>query len=109
MDENKIIMLCQIVSKIIYENQLPDEDAVRKILEEKGKKEEEDRGTCLATVIEKELEKAIKSGQICEEHVGLYKSVFEKMIRESEIGNMPASELSDMLNGNCKPEKERCT
>ena len=97
MDENKIIMLCQIVSKIIDENQLPDEDAVRKILEEKGKKEEGDRGTCLATVIEKELEKAIKSGQICEEHVGLYKSVFEKMIRESEIGNMPASELSDML------------
>ena len=76
MDENKIIMLCQIVSKIIDENQLPDEDAVRKILEEKGKKEEGDRGTCLATVIEKELEKAIKSGQICEEHVGLYKSVF---------------------------------
>ena len=97
MDENKIIMLCQIVSKIIDENQLPDEDAVRKILEEKGKKEEGDRGTCLATVIEKELEKAIKSGQICEEHVGLYKSVFEKMIRESEIGNMPAKELSDIL------------
>ena len=96
MDENKIIMLCQIVSKIIDENQLPDEDAVRKILEEKGKKEE-DRGICLASVIENELEKAIQSGQICEEHVGLYKSVFEKMIRESEIGNMPASELSDML------------
>lgn len=37
MDENKIIMLCQIVSKIIYENQLPDEDAVRKILGEKEK------------------------------------------------------------------------
>ncbi len=96
MDENKIIMLCQIVSKIIDENQLPDEDAVRKILEEKGKKEEYSK-ICLATVIEKELEKAIESGQICEEHVGLYKSVFEKMIRESEIGNMPASELSDML------------
>ena len=96
MDENKIIMLCQIVSKIIDENQLPDEDAVRKILEEKGKKEE-DRGICLASVIENELEKAIQSGQICEEHVGLYKSVFEKMIRESEIGNMPAKELSDIL------------
>ena len=96
MDENKIIMLCQIVSKIIDENQLPDEDAVRKILEEKGKKEE-DRGICLASVIENELKKAIQSGQICEEHIGLYKSVFEKMIRESEFGNIPATELSDML------------
>ena len=97
MDENKIIMLCQIVSKIIYENQLPDEDAVRKILGKKRKKEEEDRGTCLASVIETELKKAIQSGQICEEHIGLYKSVFEKMIRESEFGNIPATELSDML------------
>ena len=97
MDENKIIMLCQIVSKIIYENQLPDEDAVRKILGKKRKKGEEDRGTCLASVIENELKKAIQSGQICEEHVGLYKSVFEKMIRESEFGNIPATELSDML------------
>ena len=97
MDENKIIMLCQIVSKIIYENQLPDEDAVRKILGKKRKKEEEDRGTCLASVIENELKKAIQSGQICEEHIGLYKSVFEKMIRESEFGNIPATELSDML------------
>ena len=97
MDENKIIMLCQIVSKIIDENQLQDEDAVRKILEEKGKKEEENRGICLASVIENELKKAIQSGQICEEHIGLYKSVFEKMIRESEFGNIPATELSDML------------
>ena len=97
MDENKIIMLCQIVSKIIDENQLPDEDAVRKILEEKGKKEEEDRGTCLASVIKIELEKAIQSGQICESNVGLYQSVFNKSIKNSEFGNIPASELSDML------------
>lgn len=97
MDENKIIMLCQIVSKIIDENQLPDEDAVRKILEEKGKKEEEDRGTCLASVIKIELEKAIQSGQICESNVGLYQSVFEECFEKNEIGKIPAAELSDLI------------
>lgn len=86
-----------MVRQIIDEDKLADEAEIRRILEEKGKKEEEDRGICLASVIENELEKAIQSGQICEEHVGLYKSIFEKMIRESEIGNMPAKELSDIL------------
>lgn len=97
MDENKIIMLCQIVSKIIDENQLPDEDAVRKILEEKGKKEEEERGTCLASVIKIELEKAIRSGQICKSNVGLYQSVFEECFEKNEIGKIPAAELSDLI------------
>ena len=94
--DDKITIICKMVRQIINEYKLLDEDEVRRILEEKGKKEE-DRGICLASVIENELEKAIQSGQICEEHVGLYKSVFEKMIRESEIGNMPAKELSDIL------------
>ena len=83
--DDKITIICKMVRQIINEYKLLDEDEVRRILEEKGKKEE-DRGICLASVIENELEKAIQSGQICEEHVGLYKSVFEKMIRESEIG-----------------------
>ncbi len=39
--EDKITVLCQIVNQIIDENQLPDEDKIRKILEEKGKKEED--------------------------------------------------------------------
>ena len=94
--DDKITIICKMVRQIINEYKLLDEDEVRRILEEKGKKEE-DRGICLASVIENELEKAIQSVQICEEHVGLYKSVFEKMIRESEIGNMPAKELSDIL------------
>ena len=100
MEENKIVMLCQIVSRIISENQLPDvaEAELRKILEEeKPKKKEEDRKICLTSVIEKELEKAIQLGQICESNAGLYQSVFDKSIKNSEIGNMPASELSDML------------
>ena len=95
--EDKITVICKMVRQIIDEDKLADEAEIRRILEEKGKKEEEDRGICLASVIENELEKAIQSGQICEEHVGLYKSIFEKMIRESEIGNMPAKELSDIL------------
>lgn len=95
--EDKITVLCQIVNQIIDENQLPDEDKIRKILEEKVKKDEKNRETCLATVIEKELEKAIKSGQICESNISLYKSVFEKSIKKSIIGNMPVEELSDML------------
>ncbi len=94
--DDKITIICKMVRQIIDEDNLADEAEIRRILEEKGKKEE-DRGICLASVIEKELEKAIKSGQICESNVGLYQSVFEKMIRESEIGNMPAEELSDML------------
>lgn len=94
--EDKITVICRMVSQIINEYKLPDETEIRKILEEKVKKEE-DRGICLASVIEKELEKAIKSGQICESNVGLYQSVFNKSIKNSEFGNIPASELSDML------------
>ena len=94
--EDKITVICRMVSQIINEYKLPDETEIRKILEEKVKKEE-DRGICLASVIEKELEKAIKSGQICESNVGLYQSVFSKSIKNSEFGNIPASELSDML------------
>lgn len=94
--EDKITILCQIVNQIIDEDQLPDEAEIRKILEEKVKMEKE-IGVCLASVIEKELENAIRTGQICEENVELYKSVFDKVIRESEIGNMPAEDLSDML------------
>lgn len=94
--EEKITVLCQLVSQIMDEYQLPDEAEIRKILEEKVKKKEE-IGVCLASVIEKELEKAIKSGQICEENAGMYWSVFEKSIKKSEIGNMPVKELSDIL------------
>ncbi len=94
--EDKITIICKMVRQIIDEDKLADEAEIRRILEEKGKKEEE-RGICLASVIEKELEKAIKSGQICESNVGLYQSVFSKSIKNSEFGNIPASELSDML------------
>ncbi len=99
MEENKVTTLGDMIKQIINENQLSevDEAEIQKLLEEKGKKKEEDRGTCLASVIEKELENAIRTGQICEENVELYKSVFDKVIRESEIGNMPAEDLSDML------------
>lgn len=100
MEENKIVMLCQIVSRIISENQLPDaaEAELQKILEEeKPKKKEEDRKICLTSVIETELEKAIKSGQICESSVRMYQTVFNKSIKNSEIGNMSATELSDIL------------
>lgn len=100
MEENKIVMLCQIVSRIISENQLPDaaEAELRKILEEETpEKKEEDRKICLTSVIETELEKAIKSGQICESSVRMYQTVFNKSIKNSEIGNMSATELSDIL------------
>lgn len=100
MEENKIVMLCQIVSRIISENQLPDaaEAELRKILEEETpEKKEEDRKICLTSVIETELEKAIKLGQICESSVRMYQTVFNKSIKNSEIGNMSATELSDIL------------
>ena len=97
MKENEKTTLGDMIKQIINENQLSDADEteIRKILEEKRNKEEE-KG-CLVSVIEIELEKAIKSGQICEENIGLYKSVFEKIIKRSEIGNMPAIELSNDL------------
>lgn len=98
MEENKAITLGDMIKQIIRENQLSDVDeaGIRKILEERAKKEE-DKGTCLVSIIEIELEKAIKSGQIYEENTRLYKSVFENIIKKSEIGNMPARELSDLL------------
>lgn len=95
--EDKITVLCQVVSQIIADNQLQDEDTIRKILEEKVKMKEEDSKICLASIIEKELVCAIKSGQICETNAGLYQSVFDKSIKNSEIGNMPVAELSNML------------
>ena len=82
--EDKITVLCQIVNQIIDDNQLPDEDAIRKILEEKVKTKEEIR-VCLASVIEKELQKAIKSGQICEENAGMYWSVFEECFEKMKL------------------------
>ena len=99
MDENKIVMLCQIVSRIISENQLPDEaeTGLRKILEEEKTKKKEDSKICLISVIQKELESAIKRGQICEADVGLYQSVFEECFEKNEIGKIPAAELSDMI------------
>ncbi len=99
--EDKITVICQIVRQIINENQLleMDEAELGKILEykEKTKKKEEDSKICLTSVIEKELENAIKTGQICESNAGMYQYVFDKSIKNSEIGNIPASELSDML------------
>ena len=65
-------------------NQLPDEDAIRKILEEKVKTKEEIR-VCLASVIEKELQKAIKSGQICEENAGMYWSVLKSVLKKMKL------------------------
>lgn len=95
--EDKITVLCQIVRQIIDDNQLPDEAEIRKILEEKVKTKEEDSKICLASIIEKELVCAIKSGQICEENAGMYWSVFEECFEKNEIGKIPAAELSDML------------
>lgn len=97
MEENKVATLGDMIKQIIKENHLSqaDEADIRKILEEKGKKEEEK--VCLATVIERELEKAINSGQICKETAGSFRSVFEKSIKKSEIGNIPTAELSDIL------------
>ncbi len=99
--EDKITVICQMVRQIINENQLleMDEAELGKILEykEKTKKKEEDSKICLTSVIEKELENAIKTGQICESNAGMYQYVFDKSIKNSEIGNMPAEDLSDML------------
>ena len=98
--EDKITVICQIVRQIINENQLleMDEAELGKILEDKEKtKKKEDSKICLTSVIEKELESAIKRGQICEANTGMYQYVFDKSIKNSEIGNMPVAELSDML------------
>lgn len=98
MEENKVTTLGDMIKQIINENQLSevDEAEIQKMLEEKGKKKEE-MGTCLAAVVERELEKAIKSGQICGSHAGLYQSVFQECFEKSEIASIPAAELSDIL------------
>ena len=59
--DDKITIICKMVRQIIDEDKLADEAEIRRILEEKGKKEEEDRGTCLASVIKIELENVIKT------------------------------------------------
>ena len=64
MKENEKTILYQMLSQIITRNQLTELEKIelRKILENKERKEE--GKVCLASVIEEELEKAIKSGQI---------------------------------------------
>lgn len=86
MEENKVITLGDMIKQIINENQLSevDEAEIQKLLEEKEKKKEE-MGTCLAVVVERELEKAIKSGQICESHAGLYQSVFRSVLKKVKL------------------------
>ena len=97
MEENKVTTLGDMIKQIIKENHLSvvDETAIRKMLEEKAKKEEDK--VCLVSVIEKELEKAINSGQIFESNVGVYLSVFRECFEKSEIASIPAEELSDIL------------
>lgn len=100
MEENKAITLSGIIKQIIKENHLSevDEDEIRKILEEKGKRDE-DRGTCLAVIVEKEMEKNIKNGiemgEISESAKKLSESIIKEYFKKSEIGNIPSYELSE--------------
>lgn len=99
MEENKAGTLCDLIKQIIRENHLSDVDEaeIRKMLEEKGKKEEDK--VCLATVVEKEMEKNIKNGieigEISEPVKKLSESIIEGYFKKSEIGNMSVDELSE--------------
>lgn len=91
------ITVYQMVSQIIKENQLTweEEDGIRKLIEEKEKKKrEEDGETCLAAVVEQEMENGIKMGKVAEAFKRIYKPVLNECFWENEIGKLPVSCLS---------------
>ena len=78
--EDKITLLCKVVSQIINENQLleMDEAELGKILEDKEKpkkKEEDSKESCLAGIIEEEMNNKMKDRQVEETSKKCYKSV----------------------------------
>lgn len=98
--EDKITLLCKVVSQIINENQLleMDEAELGKILEDKEKpkkKEEDSKESCLAGIIEEEMNNKMKDRQVEETSKKCYKSVLNDYFWKNEIGRMPVSALSD--------------
>ena len=73
-----------------------DEAELRKILEEEKpkKKEENSRETCLAGIIEEEMNNKMKDRQVEETSKKCYQSVLNNCFWKSEIGRMPVSALS---------------
>ena len=98
--EDKITLLCKVVSQIINENQLleMDEAELGKILEDKEKpkkKEEDSKESCLAGIIEHEMNNKMKDIQVEEASRKCYQSVLNDYFWQNEIGRMPVSALSD--------------
>lgn len=98
--EDKITLLCKVVSQIINENQLLEmnEAELGKILEDKEKpkkKEEDSKESCLEGIIEEEMNNKMKDRQVEETSKKCYKSVLNDYFWKNEIGRMPVSALSD--------------
>lgn len=96
--EDRSTLLYKVVRQIVNENQLleMDEAELRKILEEEKpkKKEENSRETCLAGIIEEEMNNKMKDRQVEETSKKCYQSVLNNCFWKSEIGRMPVSALS---------------
>ena len=93
--ENKVT-LYQIIKEIINNNQLTaiEEAEIRKILEEKVEKEDVSK-SCLAAIIEKEIEEGLKIGKYNEFFKNRNQPVIEKYFKKSKIGNMSVADLSE--------------
>jgi len=94
--ENKVT-LYQMIKEIINNNQLTamEEAEIRKMLEEKGKKEEDVSKSCLAAIIEKEIEEGLKIGKYNEFFKNRNQPIIEKYFKKSKIGNMSVADLSE--------------
>lgn len=99
MDNNKVT-IGQMVIQMIQGDQLSaaEESEIKKILEERQGKREEDRLTrCLAGIIDADLTQKVESGQIKEATKRRYHPVYKRCFVDGKIGNMDASELTESL------------
>ncbi len=98
--EDKITVLCKVISQIINENHLleMDEAELGKILKDKEKaKKKEDKESCLAEIIEQEMNHKLKNRQVEERTEQCYQSVLNNYFWENELGKMPVSALSESI------------
>lgn len=91
MDEDRIT-ICDMIIQMISKNQLSleDEARIRKMLEEKQRKQEY---RCIADVIESEVMRKIESKDITIKKA--CQSVYRKCFMETQIGNMELAELTE--------------
>lgn len=98
--ERERITVYDMIVQVINGNQLSVEEevAIMELLRERGEEREKKRmSRCLAGVIDEELKKKVEAGIYKESTKDRYYPIYRKCFRETKIGNLDASELSETV------------